>query len=228
MSHKQEEEFTATQDVIIETAERLFAENGINGVALRAISQASGQGNSVAVQYHFKNREGLVSAILSRRIAEIESRRKAHLDALLAVSEQPGLRDLLKVIQQPIVDMTDADGGHTFARFLLSCYATPDYWNINTGFGVRAWIRDGAGMPLGPTKTALDLISASLPELPVKVLAWRVSDYIRSLVITIVGWENAYDSGQTKAPLSVFMEERVLMTEAALSAPASDAASKYI
>ena len=220
-------ESSNTQDVIINTAEKLFAENGIKGVALRAISQASGQGNSVAVQYHFKNREGLVSAILGRRIAEIESRRDDLLKSLLLQSADPTLVQLLKIIQQPLIDMVDEQGIHTFARFLLSCYAATDYWSINTGFGVRAWM-GGEGIPAGPTKQTLDLISAALPQLPPRILAWRISDYIRSLVITIVGWENAYSSGQTSAPLCAFMEERRVMTAAALSAPMSDMAREYI
>lgn len=223
MSHTDREGCSATQDVIIDTAEKLFAENGIKGVSLRAIGQASGQGNSVAVQYHFKNREGLVSAILRRRINQIETRRARLLDALMTQQAQPHVEQLLKIIQQPLIDMMDDKGVHTFARFLLSCYATTDYWNINTGFGVRAWTGGTLDAESSPTKTVLDLIAAAFPDMPKPILAWRISEYIRSLVLTIVGWENAYNSGQTQIALDVFMADQLVMACAALKAPLSPA-----
>ena len=57
----------ATREVILLTAERLFAERGIEAVPLRDIGVAAGQRNHVAVQYHFGDRENLVQAIAAYR-----------------------------------------------------------------------------------------------------------------------------------------------------------------
>ena len=41
------------RQVIIETAERLFAEHGVFAVSNRQIAEAAGQGNTAVVGYHF-------------------------------------------------------------------------------------------------------------------------------------------------------------------------------
>ncbi|MBR9909321.1 MAG: helix-turn-helix transcriptional regulator [Gammaproteobacteria bacterium] len=228
MSSLPKTDTSTTRNLIITTAERMFATSGIHGVALRAISQASGQGNSVAVQYHFKNRKGLVAAILSQRIERIEARRRELLDELLGDSATLALRDCLYVLQQPLVEMLDNDKRHTFARFLLACYATPDYWNINTGFGVRAWVKSKKAGDNTATMQLLNLISEHLQTTPDRVLAWRILEYVRSITGTIVGWENAVDSGIDMPPLEVLMDDQISMTVVALSAPLSEKTRNYL
>ncbi|WP_372344040.1 TetR/AcrR family transcriptional regulator [Streptomyces sp. KL116D] len=51
---------------MLTAAERLFAERGVYNVSNRQISEAAGQGNTTAVNYHFGNKTDLVRAI-SRR-----------------------------------------------------------------------------------------------------------------------------------------------------------------
>lgn len=219
---------STTQDIIIATAERMFAENGIHGIALRAISQASGQGNSVAVQYHFKNRKGLVEAILNQRIQRIEARRRELLEEMLGQAEPLDLRDCLYILQTPLVELLDNQKRHTFARFLLACYATPDYWNINTGFGVRAWAKNKKMSSPNATMEVLNLISEQLKPLPDSVLAWRILEYVRAITSTIVGWENAIDSGIDMPPLEILMDDQLSMMVAALSAPMSETTKKFV
>ncbi|MEV0038015.1 TetR family transcriptional regulator, partial [Streptomyces sp. NPDC050804] len=43
----------ATRELILVTAERLFAEHGVFAVSNRQVSEAAGQGNNAAVGYHF-------------------------------------------------------------------------------------------------------------------------------------------------------------------------------
>ena len=43
----------STKEQIVLAAEGLFAERGIEGVSLRQIGTAAGNGNNSAVQYHF-------------------------------------------------------------------------------------------------------------------------------------------------------------------------------
>lgn len=70
-----------TRERLIETAERLFATEGVYGVSLREIVRASGARNVTALQYHFGDRHGLLRAVLERHRAEVESARHALLDA---------------------------------------------------------------------------------------------------------------------------------------------------
>src|SRR5687768_8084123 len=57
----------ATRELLVRTAEQLFAERGIDAVSLREIGQVAGQGNNAAIQYHFGDREALVLAIFEYR-----------------------------------------------------------------------------------------------------------------------------------------------------------------
>jgi AcrR family transcriptional regulator len=54
----------STKDRLIDTGEFLIAFRGVDGVSLREIASAAGQSNNYAVQYHVKDKTGLVRAIL--------------------------------------------------------------------------------------------------------------------------------------------------------------------
>tara|TARA_R110001599_G_scaffold218528_1_gene416850 strand:- start:5 stop:706 length:702 start_codon:yes stop_codon:yes gene_type:complete len=78
------ESLTDTAIQILDVAERLFASNGIDKVSLREIVRASGQNNLSAAHYHFGSREGLIGALLVRRIRAINVIRHQRMDELEA------------------------------------------------------------------------------------------------------------------------------------------------
>src|SRR5215212_6920733 len=53
----------ATRELLMLTAERLFAERGFEGVALREIGREAEQRNPAVTQYHFGTRDDLVREI---------------------------------------------------------------------------------------------------------------------------------------------------------------------
>ena len=55
-----------TKSAIMDSAEVLMAEHGINGVSLREILRDAGA-NPAALNYHFNSKDGLIQAILARR-----------------------------------------------------------------------------------------------------------------------------------------------------------------
>ena len=61
-----------TRDRLLDAAEQLFAEHGFDGISLRQIGVATAQGNTGAIQYHFRSKEGLISAVLTRRAKRFE------------------------------------------------------------------------------------------------------------------------------------------------------------
>lgn len=81
----------ATRRLLIETAERLFAEHGINGVS-REIRLAAGQSNTSAVTYHFGSKTGLLRAILEYRLEFVSARQKFLLDQMEAGCGRAGVR----------------------------------------------------------------------------------------------------------------------------------------
>jgi AcrR family transcriptional regulator len=53
----------ATQMALMKAAEKLIAEKGIHNVSISQIVKEAGQKNESALQYHFKNLQGLINAI---------------------------------------------------------------------------------------------------------------------------------------------------------------------
>ena len=86
---------------ILEAAERLFGEFGIEAVSLRQIAAAAGQRNTSAVAYHFCSKSGLVSALYEWRMTPINARRRQ----LLASAETPTVETYVRSLVQPLADV---------------------------------------------------------------------------------------------------------------------------
>ena len=86
-------------------AEKLIAAKGIENVTIRQIVGAAGQKNESALQYHFKNREGLINALRKERTAELRDRRAAMLKALLHENPEPSLRQVAGVMVRPVLEL---------------------------------------------------------------------------------------------------------------------------
>ena len=109
---------------MIANGEQFFGRFGINGVSLREIGAAAGQTNSNVVQYHFKDKRGLVIAIINDRMRRLEKTRGERLDLLEANNAQ-NARELLRVLWEPMASVRSAGGEHTFCRFLLQYMLHP-------------------------------------------------------------------------------------------------------
>ena len=90
--------------VLLRTAERLFAEHGLEAVSTRMISRESGQKNHSALQYHFGNRDGLIEAILNYRLTPINQERLRRLNALQHRGDAVTVRKLVEVFVEPFAE----------------------------------------------------------------------------------------------------------------------------
>lgn len=115
-----------TKGRLIATCERLLGQRGFGDVALHDIAQQAGQSNKYAVQYHFGDKDGLISAVFATRERFIIERRTK----LIAVAEAKDLlgnvEALVELIYLPIAEQVDEDGQHSFARFWMQFFARPD------------------------------------------------------------------------------------------------------
>lgn len=93
---------SAKQQLVL-TAERLFAQNGLEGVPLRQIGTAAGMANKSAVQYHFGGRDGLIRAILAYRVEDL-TRRRVLLGARASDSD---LRSVVEAHQLPLIELAE-------------------------------------------------------------------------------------------------------------------------
>ena len=66
----------STKEQIVLAAEALFAERGVEGVSLRQIGAAAGNGNNSAVQYHFGTKDRLVQSVFEYRLPRLRERRR--------------------------------------------------------------------------------------------------------------------------------------------------------
>jgi len=117
---------------LLDAAEVLLDEHGIDGVSARAIGIAAGHKNTGAVNYHFGERSELVRAMLARRAEVLNVQRHALLDQL---GEEPSAEDTLHTIVDPLLALLDEPSGRRYLRMLnqaaghpkLSQYADPSY-----------------------------------------------------------------------------------------------------
>ena len=90
-----------TKTRILEAAERLFAERGIDAASMRDIATQA-HVNLAAANYHFGGKENLVQAVVARRFAPITQRRMALLDQAEASGAAVG--PVLDAFLRPIVE----------------------------------------------------------------------------------------------------------------------------
>ncbi|MFC3989332.1 TetR/AcrR family transcriptional regulator [Actinoplanes siamensis] len=118
-----QEQVEGTRLRIILAAERLFAEHGVFSVSNRQVSEAAGQGNNAAVNYHFGTKADLVRAIIRRHAEPMEAIR-ARLLARYRGSTEP--RDWVTCTVRPYTDhLTSLGTPSRYARFAAQVITEP-------------------------------------------------------------------------------------------------------
>jgi len=102
---------TTTTERILDAAELLFARHGVDATSLRSITSEAGV-NAAAIHYHFGSKEGLLEAVVSRRIAPLNQERLKQLDHLEATSRGGAipLERLIEAFLGPVMAMARLGG----------------------------------------------------------------------------------------------------------------------
>ena len=121
-SHRKRHDYRreATRIALIEAAETMFAEGGVEGVSVRQIGAAIGSANPSVVGYHFGGKEALIEEIYRYRVPQLEARRAELLAELESSDLTLKLETLMRVLWQPLFELTNEAGQHSYARFLSS------------------------------------------------------------------------------------------------------------
>jgi AcrR family transcriptional regulator len=90
-----------SRERLLDAAERLFAEHGYDGVALRKIAGAA-RVNLGTIPYFFGTKENLFKAVILRRVEPIQRERRARLQALLRTPAELTLENILAAILEPV------------------------------------------------------------------------------------------------------------------------------
>jgi AcrR family transcriptional regulator len=104
----------SARDEILRSAERLFAEHGVDGISLREINRAAQQRNATAIQYHFQDRDGLLLAVVDRWVTRLASDVQRRLDELDETSSDPA--SVVRCLVEPMFGLADLPGGADFLR----------------------------------------------------------------------------------------------------------------
>lgn len=92
------------KDHIMRTAERLFAERGIDAVGLREVAREAGYKNVNSVNYYCGSKENLVSEVLLEGSRTAENWRRFRLQLLQESGREITLRDIVKVMLAPTIE----------------------------------------------------------------------------------------------------------------------------
>lgn len=165
-----------TVNELLNVAERLFAKHGVEHVPLTRIVASSGQKNRSALHYHFGSREGLLAAVLDRRLKHINALRHEMLEEAVGSG---GLAETVRAFVAPL------------GFVVLSEPWGPDYVSIlaQVRFHPRLLGRrvlDDAS--LSSIRRCRQLIEQALPKIPRTVLLRRLSWFTDSVALAIARW----------------------------------------
>ncbi len=123
MTKTSEQIEAGTRESLLDAAESLFSERGIQAASLRAITERAGA-NLAAVHYHFGSKQGLVRAVFSRRLAPLNEER---LRRLKRCEEAGGeIEDVLHAFLVPALDMARDVSHGAFGRLMGRAFMEPD------------------------------------------------------------------------------------------------------
>jgi len=152
-----------TKDRILDTAERLFARDGIEATSLRAITTEADV-NLAAVNYHFQSKDALVCAVIARRVVPVNQRRLELLDVCeKAAGDGPlPIEAVLDAFMRPVLEIYSSRA-REFTPLMGRMYTEPE-------FAVRIYKEHQEPVVI----RFIGACQRALPELPRVELLWRL------------------------------------------------------
>ncbi|MFB9307145.1 TetR/AcrR family transcriptional regulator [Kibdelosporangium philippinense] len=180
---------SATRELILTAAERLFAEHGVFAVSNRQVSEAAEQGNNTAVGYHFGTKADLVRAIARKHSGQIEGIRQRMVASL---DERSDLRAWIACLIRPTTEHLEELGNPTwYGRFSAQVTTDPSLRQI--------MFEESRSSPSLVRITAA--FNRLLPDLPDEVRAER-RDMSRQLMVHMVAERERALADGTPTPRS--------------------------
>lgn len=205
----------ATRVKIMEAAEKLFADRGIDGVALREIAAAAGQGNNTAVQYHFGSKEQLVYDIFEYRSNMFEPQRAAMLEQAEAAGQLSNARVLLEIMCLPHLSIADEKGRHPYSAFLAQ------YLTRSRAEGIRHPY-DDPEVPMPALRRVRRLIVERVQYVQPDVLRLRVGLCKLMFLNTLMRRDSGFPKFDQGITLQDLVDDTFEQMTAALTAPPRD------
>ena len=154
-----------TTERILDAAERLFADHGFEGTSIREIVDAA-KVNLAAIHYHFRSKEALLEAVLTRRISIVNGARLEKLEAAEAEAapRPPSVESILRAFIVPTIEFAQRnESGATFVQLMSRMFTEP-------GFSLTNFLGRKFGETIARFSSAL---VQALPQMPREVVLWR-------------------------------------------------------
>jgi len=204
-----------TKDRILDTAERLFAEQGYAATSLRAIT-SDAEVNLAAVNYHFGSKDALLAALLHRRIDPVNAERLKMLTAHETENTDSRLdvQMILRAFLAPVFrrSRTWEESGTHFLQFMGRIHSVSDD-------RVRKMIFDLFEEVLIRFLSAL---GRALPDVSQEEVFWRLQFVVGAMAHTLLWRRPLIESDQFPWPepdLDTTIEKLVAFCTHGMSAP---------
>lgn len=167
----------SVRDRILEVAERLFADHGMSGVGMRAISSEA-QVNLASIAYHFGSKEGLLAALFAHRAAPIADARMRLLDEAEAKhGGPPPLEAVIEAFVRPalIIGPQSPASGEAFRRLRARLATEPE--KLSRRILSQAFDKSSGRF--------IEALVKALPGLPRAQVEWRFHFMLGAMFYTM-------------------------------------------
>ncbi|MGW5071841.1 TetR/AcrR family transcriptional regulator [Rhodococcus sp. NPDC004095] len=195
-----------TRVLLVETAERLFAQRGYEGVTLAEIRSTAGQNNASVISYYFGSKENLLRAVFEHRLPAIGADRDALVRRMSAGARRLTLREALWGFVQPLADSL-RKGNHYVG--LLDRLIETDL--LGDAFKSADPTMTASGMAIDRA------LQAALADVPEELRRPRISMVYESALRTLARYDRA-GGAPSRAELSTLVDA----WEGLLRAPLSE------
>jgi len=196
-----------TKQKILDTAERLIAEQGYAATSLRHIIAEAGV-NLAAIHYHFGSKEELLDEVIVRKAEPMNQERLARLDRVeqQAGGATPPVRAVLAALLRPMAETADQDPsfvalmGRIIAEGLLPSIVERHFREVST--------------------RVLGAVRRAVPQLSDEEFAWRTQFMFGAMAHTMTG-ANFPHSAHRTGDFRERIERLLTFVTAGFEAPAT-------
>ncbi len=149
---------------ILNAAERIFTEQGLEAVSLRAVTAEAGV-NIAAVNYYFGSKAALLQAMTQRYFAPVNVEQLHQLEILETSTRGPSVEAILLAYTAPIFAMFDAQRGREWMQAKILAYRAEPSPHIND--------QTESEGDAEVTSRYYEVLRRVLPHVPANELWWR-------------------------------------------------------
>jgi AcrR family transcriptional regulator len=204
-----------TPDELLNLAERMFAERGVENVALTQIVAASSQRNRSALHYYFGSREGVLTALLDRRLSAVNGRRETLLNGLgPAATARAIVRATVAALGETVVE---EPWGRDYISILAQVRFRPQL------LGERAVLDEH----LTGVRRTRQMMQQAAGPLPPALVAERLTWFTDAVVFAMARWARTAPSGpRARTGMAALIDQLADFGAAAVAAPTTNERSE--